>query len=220
MKDKSSWDFDVSVRAQKKKAARKRGMSGVFAESKRKCDWQGCDKSATYRAPKSRDQLNEYYWFCLDHIREYNRRWNYFSDMTDEEVEELKRAGLNWDRPTWKMGSKEAMNKPHAEGQVWRRLGLEDAASALGENATINSGKMSFEARRRLLPKNEVKALEILGAQMMETKTEIRVQFKSLVKDLHPDMNGGNKGDDERLREVLWAWDQVKNSQSFPDKKQ
>jgi len=218
MNDKPTWDFDVSVSAQKKKSARKRGMSGVFEESKRECDWQDCKNNATYRAPKSRDQLNDYYWFCLNHIREYNRSWNYFSEMDDEQVEQLRRAGLNWERPTWKLGDKEAMNKAHVEGQVWRRMGIDDVASVLGENATINAGDMTFEARRKLLPKNEVKALEILGAQNLMTKPEIRAQFKNLVKDLHPDMNGGRKGDDELLREVLWAWDQVKSSKSFPDK--
>lgn len=218
MKDKPSWDFDVSVSAQKKKAARKRGMSGIIEESKRSCDWQNCEKKATYRAPKSRDALDDYYWFCLEHIREYNRSWNFFSDMNDEQIEQLQRAGLQWDRPTWKLGSQEAMNKPHTEGQVWRRLGVDDVASVLGENATINAGETSFEARRRLLPKNEIKALEILDAQKLITKPQIRAQFKSLVKDLHPDMNGKEKGDEERLREVLWAWDQVKTSKSFPDK--
>jgi len=219
MKDKPSWDFDVSVSAQKKRNARKRGMSGVVSEAKRKCNWKDCEKTAAYRAPKSRDELNDYYWFCLEHIREYNRSWNYFADMNPEQIEQLKRAGLNWERPTWKAGSRDAMNKAHVEGKVWRRLGIDDVTVALGDNATINSGDMSFEARRRLLPKNEIKALEILSAQKLETKPEIRAQFKSLVKDLHPDMNGGKQGDDERLREVLWAWDQVKNSQSFPDKK-
>ena len=49
------------------------------------------------------------------------------------------------------------------------------------------------------------------------TKSEIRKQYKKLVKDLHPDMNGGERADEDRLQEVVWAWDQIKDSRSFKD---
>ncbi len=28
-------------------------------------------------------------------------------------------------------------------------------------------------------------------------------------------MNGGDRGDEERLQEVVWAWDQIKASRNF-----
>ena len=59
------------------------------------------------------------------------------------------------------------------------------------------------------------KALEILDARDTWSRAEIRKQYKSLVKDLHPDLNGGNRADEERLQEVVWAWDQIKESRSF-----
>ena len=72
-------------------------------------------------------------------------------------------------------------------------------------------------ARRRQLPPTERRALEILEAQDTQTKAEIRRQYKALVKDLHPDMNGGRRDDEARLAEVVWAWEQIKASRSFRD---
>ena len=69
----------------------------------------------------------------------------------------------------------------------------------------------------RKLPSTERKALEILDARDTWTRAEIRKQYKSLVKDLHPDMNGGNRDDEARLQEVVWAWEQIRESRYFRD---
>ena len=69
----------------------------------------------------------------------------------------------------------------------------------------------------RKLPATERKAVEILDARDTWTKTEIRKQYKGLVKDLHPDMNGGDRSDEDRLQEVVWAWDQIKDSRYFKE---
>ena len=72
-------------------------------------------------------------------------------------------------------------------------------------------------AAQRRLPPTERRALEILDAQDSQSKTEIRQQYKALVKDLHPDMNGGRRDDEARLAEVVWAWEQIRASRSFRD---
>jgi DnaJ-domain-containing protein 1 len=90
----------------------------------------------------------------------------------------------------------------------------------LGDKATMNPGgeRAAAAARRqRLLPPTERRALEILDAQDHQSKAEIRQQYKALVKDLHPDMNGGRRDDEARLSEVVWAWEQIKASRSFRD---
>ncbi|KAJ55731.1 molecular chaperone DnaJ [Actibacterium mucosum KCTC 23349] len=202
--------FDMSVSADKKKRTRgRRGMSGAFETSTRKCEFPGCDKPGQYRAPRSPDHLDEFLWFCKDHVREYNLRWNFFNGSTEEEVEEQIEKDRVWERETKPMGSRE-------EQRAWARLGVDDPHQVLGDNATRNPGKGGSKSTRRL-PPTERKALEILEAQDNWTKAQIRKQYKSLVKDLHPDMNGGNRADEDRLQEVVWAWDQVKDSRSFPD---
>ncbi|PTW47167.1 J domain-containing protein [Rhodovulum kholense] len=199
--------FDISVSADKKRRTRgRRGMSGAFETSRRKCEHPGCDLDGQYRAPKSPDQLDEYFWFCKDHVREYNLKWNFFNGATEEEFDAQIDKDRVWERETQPFGNRD-------EQRAWARLGVDDPHQVLGENATRNPGKTGTTTRR--LPPTERKALEILEAQDSWTKAEIRKQYKSLVKDLHPDMNGGNRADEERLQEVVWAWDQIKDSRSF-----
>src|SRR3546814_20080544 len=70
----------------------------------RRCDHPGCPGTGEFRAPKSRDRLTDYFWFCLDHVREYNKSWNYYSGLSDNEVERMIRYDTVWQRPTWPMG--------------------------------------------------------------------------------------------------------------------
>ena len=60
------------------------------------CDWPGCRDEGQHRAPKSRKEIETYHWFCLGHVRQYNKGWNYYAGMSDAEVEadELTADGL------------------------------------------------------------------------------------------------------------------------------
>ena len=201
--------FDISAASDKKKRARgRRGMSGAFETSTRGCDHPGCTQSGQYRAPKSPDHLDEYFWFCRDHVREYNLKWNFFQGQTEEEFQKFIDKDRVWGRETKPFG------KRAEEDRAWSRLGVDDPMEILGEKATQNPGRV---AAGRKLPPTERRALDILEARDTWTRAEIRKQYKSLVKDLHPDMNGGNRDDEERLQEVVWAWDQIKDSRNFRD---
>lgn len=222
MSRRSPFEFDISVTADKKRRARSRGHSGAVETSGRACAKPGCDRPGLYRAPKSPDQLDDFVWFCLDHVREYNLKWNFFESHSDDELERQFAADRVWERPTRPFSDtvRRDTGQPHAEGRVWQRFGLDDPMELLGDNATINPGAPRKDTRtptRRRLPPTERRALEILDAQDTQTKTEIRRQYKALVKDLHPDMNAGRRDDEARLAEVVWAWEQIKTSRSFPD---
>lgn len=200
--------FDISAASDKKRRTKgKRGMSGAFETSTRACDHRGCDQAGQYRAPKSPDTLDDYFWFCRDHVREYNLKWNFFQGATEEEFEKFIDKDRVWGRETKPFG------KRGDEDRAWQRLGVEDPMEILGANATMNPGRVMG----RKLPPTERRALDILEAKDSWTKPEIRKQYKSLVKDLHPDMNGGDRSDEERLQEVVWAWDQIKDSRNFKD---
>ena len=183
-------------------------MSGAFETSKRVCEHEGCNEPGQYRAPKNPDTLDDYYWFCREHVREYNLKWNFFNGATEEEME----AQLDRDR-VWERDTKPF--RKSAEEKAWARLGVDDPHQVLGENATQNPGKRASGTRR--LPPTERRALEILDAKDNMTKSEIRKSYKALIKVLHPDMNGGDRSDEERLQEVVWAWDQIKESRSFKE---
>ncbi len=202
--------FDMSVKTAKKKNPRgKRGMSGgAFETSTRVCEHEGCQEHGQYRAPRSPpDHLDEFLWFCKDHVREYNLKWNFFNGATEEEINAQSDKDRVWERETKPFG------KQTEEQRAWARLGVDDPHQVLGENATQNPGK-SITGTRKLPPK-ERRAIEILEAKDHWTKAEIRKAYKKLIKVLHPDMNGGDRSQEEQLQEVVWAWDQIKESRSF-----
>jgi hypothetical protein len=200
--------FDLSVSKDKKKRSRgRRGMSGAFETSTRVCEHPGCEDTGQYRAPKSPDDLDEFYWFCKTHVREYNLKWNFFQGQTEEEFAEQVDKDRVWERET----------KPFAakgdEARAWSRLGVDDPHQILGSNATRNPGRSITGTRK--LPPTERRALDILESKDHWTKAEIRKSYKALIKVLHPDMNGGDRGHEEQLGEVVWAWDQIKESRNF-----
>ncbi len=203
------FDFDLSAAKDKKRRSKgRRGMSGAFETSTRICDKEGCNEPGKYRAPKSPRNLEDYYWFCKDHVREYNLNWNYFQGQSEAEFQEFLDNATVWERPT------KPFNKS-ADEQKWARHGVSDPLEILGANGTNPEVRARTNTRR--LPSTERKALEILEARDTWTRPEIRKQYKALVKILHPDMNGGDRSDEERLSEVVWAWDQIKESRNFRD---
>lgn len=202
--------FDMSVSADKKKRKTgRRGMSGAFETSTRVCEHDGCAESGQYRAPRSPDHLDEFKWFCKDHVREYNLKWNFFTGQTEAEMEEQIQNSKVGDRPTKPFGKKSA------EQRAWERLGVNDAHEVLGENATQNPGRSETSGYTRKLPPTERKAVDILEAKDHWTKAEIKRQYKALIKVLHPDVNGGDRSQEEQLQQVVWAWDQLKESRWF-----
>ena len=208
MKD-DPFGFNISVSAAKKKNPRgRRSTSGAVDSSVRNCDHKGCEEQGKFRAPKSPDVLDDYYWFCKDHVREYNLKWNFFETATEADLARQQDSDRVWERKTKPF-------KRTEEQRAWARLGIDDAHQVLGENATRNPGANGGASRR--LPPTERRAIEILEAKDTATKKDLRKAYKSLIKVLHPDMNGGDRSQEEQLQLVVWAWDQVKDSRSFPD---
>lgn len=200
--------FDISVSTAKKKNPRgRRGMSGESTTSTRVCEHEGCQEAGKYRAPKSPDTLDDFFWFCKDHIREYNLKWNFFDSSSEEALANQMDKDRVWERETKPF-------KATDEQRAWARLGVDDPHQVLGANATQNPGK-SITGATRKLPATERRALDLLEAKDHWTKAEIRKSYKKLIKVLHPDMNGGDRSDEEKLQEVVWAWDQIKDSRLF-----
>lgn len=199
--------FDMSVSSAKKKNPRgRRGMTGASETSTRVCEKDGCSEPGKFRAPRAPDVLDDFLWFCKDHVREYNLKWNFFDGTTEAELNAQMSKDKVWERETRSFRDPEA--------KAWARLGIEDPHQVLGENATRNPGKSNGDQTRRL-PPTERRAIDILEAKDHWSKAEIRKAYKKLIKVLHPDMNGGDRSQEEQLQEVVWAWDQIKDSRSF-----
>jgi DnaJ-domain-containing protein 1 len=224
MRYRPPFDYDVSVAADKARRARRRGgLSGAVEGAARLCEHPECDRPGQYRAPRGPERLDSFQWLCLDHVREFNNRWNFFEGLDEDAFARQAEAARLWERPTWRLDGKSrgAGAHPHADGRAWERFGFSDPLDVLGANATLNPGRAGRGAEARpvapRLPLNVRSALEVLGAEPTQTRAEIRRRYKALVKDLHPDMNGGDRRQEGRLRRVLWAWEQIKGERAFRD---
>lgn len=158
----------------------------------RRCESPGCELSGEHRAPKSRDQLRDYYWFCLEHVRAYNNAWNYYAGMSEAEVEGERRADTYWHRPTWPF----AGEREYSEA-IDDKFGLfEDEQTARQEK------KERFSATAP-----ELAALAVLNLSPPVTRQAIKSRYKELVKRHHPDANGGSKDAEERLKAINKAYE-------------
>lgn len=167
----------------------------------RPCDRPGCGGPGEFRAPKGRDRLDEYHWFCLDHVREYNKAWNYYAGMSEDEVEDENRRDTTWQRPTWPLGARAG-----GYGLYRRRAPpIHDgfdyfAGDKRGEARSRHNGHARAAGFHPSSP--EAHAMEIMALEAPLTLTGLKARYKELVKQHHPDANGGDKLAEERLKEI------------------
>jgi hypothetical protein len=178
------------------------------------CEWPGCAAAATHRAPKGRLRENEHWRFCLEHVREYNHSYNFFAGMSDDAIARYQKDAVTGHRPTWKMG----MNggRPAARSHSARFHPQVDADDPFGilREAGIGGETPREHLRRRetrVIRNAERKALDALGLEPDATTQEIKLRFKLLVKRHHPDANGGDRSSEDRLREIIEAYNYLKS---------
>ncbi len=186
--------FD-KIRIDKGKKKKTETVTGV-------CQWDGCDKPATHRAPMGRDREGQYLNFCIDHVREYNKTYNYFSGLDDDSIAKYHKDSLTGHRPTWTMG----VNKSGADGYV-NEPGPKDPTAArirarLGPGGARTGGTQRVRKLRTL----EKKSLDQLGLPPTANADDIKTRYKELVKRHHPDANGGDRSSEEKLRQIIQAY--------------
>ncbi|HEY1543914.1 MAG TPA: J domain-containing protein [Xanthobacteraceae bacterium] len=178
------------------------------------CEWPGCAHAATHRAPKGRTQEREYWRFCLDHVREYNGSYNFFAGMSDDAVARYQKDSITGHRPTWKMGmvGGQRAAKPRSRRFFNDHDGADDPFEVFGEQGgRSRQGQTRPEAERRMVRNAERKALHALGLETDAQRPEIKSRFKELVKRHHPDANGGDRGSEDKLREIIEAYNYLKS---------
>ena len=174
------------------------------------CQWDNCNEPGTHRAPVGRMAEGEYFRFCFDHVREYNKGFNYFSGVSDSEIARFQKEALTGHRPTWKIGANaharstpDFAQKRSGNASYYRRV--RDPYGMFGEGA-------ARPPRERKLKSLEAKAMETLGLAANATGEAIKARYKELVKLHHPDANGGDRGSEDRLRDVLQAYRVLKQA--------
>lgn len=158
----------------------------------RACAWPDCDRVGEFRAPRSRDSLRDYQWLCLEHVRAFNREWDYFKDMSAGEIDRHRREDTVWHRPTWRCSVKGFGPYIH------------DPLGILGEHVDLDTGP-SDAAMRRFEPRTE-RMLQRLGLDGRAELADVKQRYKVLAKRHHPDLHGGDRAAEERLKLINEAY--------------
>jgi hypothetical protein len=168
------------------------------------CEWSGCQMGGKYRAPKSKKKLREYRWFCIEHVRIYNKSWNYYEGMSDKQLEKAIRSDITWNRPTWPIGNGYNLGFGPKRNDI--------SVESLGD-------PFGFFTKKKIIKKHtswkmeivftvqERKALSLLDLDNTVTATKLRGRYKSLVKQCHPDVTYGDKKLEERFKQIKQAYD-------------
>ena len=69
------------------------------------CEWENCEESGEYKAPVEKDNIRNYKWLCQEHIMLFNKNWNYFEGMSQNEIDNFLKSDVTWHRPTQKFAS-------------------------------------------------------------------------------------------------------------------
>lgn len=181
------------------------------------CQWKGCGNPGTHRAPKGRGQDGAYYQFCIDHVRQFNASYNYFEGMSSAEVEDFQKSAVIGHRPTWRMGDNgtgaqaDSKARPKPGKPRFTRKAKIDAHRLFEDEAEKTRAKADSKPRRPVRAL-ERRALDVMHLPEAATKAEIKARFKELVKRHHPDANGGDRGSEDKLREIIQAYNYLKQA--------
>jgi hypothetical protein len=203
----SSKFFD-SIRIKPNKQSAK--QQALAREAAIMCEWPSCKERGPHRAPKGRENAREYWHFCLNHVREYNQSYNFFSGMNAEAVARYQKDALTGHRPTWKMGANTSAKGKGAPD-------LDEAVDPFSMFSELNGRgrwrpgpEAAAKAETRKVFNAERKALQVMGLGPDATLEEVKVKYKSLVKQHHPDANGGDRSTEDRLIEIIKAYNYLK----------
>jgi len=164
------------------------------------CDWNNCLEEGLYKAPKEKDNSKNFRLLCIDHIKEFNKNWNYFSGMNDQQIMEFLKSDSTWHKPTQSFSSSENFFKV-----LWNNALKDEMDKIKFDNEFNHMNKFKFNH-------NDIKAFSILGISVGLKWERIKEKFKKLVKKFHPDMNSGNKEYEEKLKVITLAYTQLKNT--------
>ncbi len=182
-----------------RRTSRPRAYAPDPAAPGRPCDMPGCPHAGEYRAPKSRSTLNQYWWFCLEHVRAYNAAWDFYKGMTPSQIEAQTRSDTGWQRPTWPLGSlgKQAL----------------DEAMLRDPLHILSAGRIRRNAApaQTAVPSDLREPIQQLGLDWPVSMDTLKARYKELAKRHHPDANGGDRASEERLKTINIAYAAVRH---------
>ena len=164
----------------------------------RLCDKEECENKGNYKAPKSRSNLNNYYFFCLKHVTEYNKSWDFYKGLTVNQIEQAMRKDTIWDRPSWPLKGKPSKIMDQINELLNNDYNFFEKDSHYG----FYKNKLIDET----LTKEQNNALKLLDLKLPVNLDQIKKKYKKLVKIFHPDVNDNNKEAEQKFKEINEAY--------------
>ena len=162
------------------------------------CEWDNCNESGEFKAPLEKDNSRKYRWLCEEHIKLFNKNWNYFDGMLQNEIEDFLKSDITWHRPTQKFGSSD-----NFFNILWNNALNDKFVFFKQEKITNGLGD-------KKLNEKDKDAFIIMGLELNATWPTIQKKFKTLVKKFHPDRNPGNKKFEDKLKKITLAYSHLK----------
>ena len=162
------------------------------------CEWSRCREFGKFKAPAEKDNSRNFKWLCEEHIKEFNKNWNYFEGMSAHEVENFLKSDVTWHRPTQKFGSSD-----NFFNILWNNA-LSDKFNIFKEKDTV------YNKKNKNLCEKDKDAFIIMGLDLNADWVAIQKKFKTLVKKFHPDKNAGNKQFEDKLKKITLAYSHLK----------
>ena len=181
-------------------------MHGRVEGASCRCAVPGCRGPGEYKAPVEAadfDGPGAYQLLCLDHVRAHNAKYNYFTGMSPEEISDAQRPLAGWERPSRRFAHSGADPAP-----AWS-----DFADPL--DAIAARFRHSVRGPEPRFNREEQRALGTLGLADEADLHAVRRRYSQLVRRYHPDRNGGDRSHEERLRQVIDAWQLLKTAKAF-----
>jgi hypothetical protein len=184
---------------------------GRVGGSVRGCQWPGCDQPGEFRAPGPRgpsfDGPGDYCWFCLDHVREFNAGYDWFEGMSADEIVAAQNPIHGWDRQTRAFSPTAGI----AAAPPW--ADFKDPLEAISVRARMR--RPSERADGRVVTPDERRALDVLGLALDATRHDLRSRYSQLVRQYHPDRNGGDRSFEAQLQAVMEAYQLLRKAAAF-----
>ena len=162
------------------------------------CEWGNCNEVGSFKAPLEKDNSKNYKWLCEEHIKLFNKSWDYFNGMNQNEIENFLKSDMTWHRPTQKFGSPD-----NFFNILWNNA-LNDKSNFFSNEKNIHS------LNGKKLSEKDISAFKIMGLELDASWSIIQKRFKTLVKKFHPDKNSGNKEFENKLKKITLAYSHIK----------
>jgi DnaJ-domain-containing protein 1 len=160
----------------------------------KKCEHKNCTKAGKCRAPKSRD-LKEYWHFCPEHAAEYNKNWNFYADMSADEIE------ADWECQVFGTSAKD------------KKQAAADAVDYIKFLDDFISGRSKFDkvAPKKSLPGTVAAALKVFDLPITASWREVGAAYRAAAKKHHPDTSRNKKTAAAEFSRISSAYAVLKN---------